>query len=320
MKLSIITYIGLHLLLLTTSCSKEAEFLDAKPSISLVVPTTLDDYQKLLYNEGVFNSTGAPFMGLVTTDEYYVTPAYWASCPINERNVYTYKNGDIWESAFTFTDWNNPYNQVRYANTVLDGIAKINPGATQQLQYNQIKGQALFFRSFAFYNLIQTFAMPFDSTTYSTNLGIPLRLSSDFNVSVQRSTIKECYDQILSDLNDALSLLPAVSDYPTQPNKTAGNALMARIYLAIRNYPKALQYSSAALNLNNTLVDYNTLTPATTYLSTTYMKEDLYQSSMSNAVVTSFSGSTMVDSVLYSFYDDVNDLRKTVFFRIILTG
>jgi tetratricopeptide (TPR) repeat protein len=298
------------------SCQKEDEFLDAKPNISLVVPSTLDDYQNLLYNEGVFNDQLSPGMGTVTTDEYYITPAYWAARAINERNLYIFKGGDIYETGFNFQDWSGPYTQVYYANTALEGINKLNIQQNQQTKYNQIKGQALFFRAHAFYNLLQTFAMPIDSARFTVDLGVPLRLTSDFNVSVQRSTIQQCYDQILSDLTTSVDLLPTKTDYPTQPCKAAGNALLARIYLAIRNYTKAYQYSDAALALNNTLVDYNTIVPLTTTLSPTYIKEDIFHAGSVVYSIANFSGGTMVDSVLYSFYDDPNDLRKSICYVI----
>lgn len=299
------------------ACHKEDEFLDKKPRISLLTPTTLNDYQKLLYNEGLFNSANSPALGAITSEEYYVTPAYWAGRGILDRNLYIFKEGDIYESSTSFSAWETPYTQVYYANTVLDGISKLTITPDQQTLYNQIKGQALFFRSFAFYNLVETFALPFDSATASSDLGIPLRLSSDFNVPIQRSTVKQTYDRILSDLNVALDILPVTTAYPTQPTKIAGTALLARIYLAMRNYPKALEYASATLTMNNALVDYNTLTPTNTYLSATYLKEDIFQTLLQvGGGIYSFNGSTMVDSALYNLYDDPNDLRKTVCYRI----
>lgn len=300
---------------LNFACHKEDDFLDAKPNISLIVPSRLEDYQKLLYNEGALN-IGCPNMGTVTTDEYYTTAAGWSSSLINERNLYIYKGGDIYETSTTNSDWRIPYSQVYYANTVLDGIGKLTISSDQQNQFNRVKGQALFFRAHAFYNLVQIFAMPFDSTTFATSLGIPLRLTSDFNVSVGRPTIQQTYDRILTDLNESVDLLPISTDYPTQPSKVAAHALLARIYLAIRNYSKALQFSNATLTLNNNLVDYNTITPGSTFLSTTYLKEDIFQTSQNSSVIAGFTGSAMVDSVLYSLYDDPNDLRKSVLYKI----
>jgi tetratricopeptide (TPR) repeat protein len=300
-----------------TSCKKEDEFLSAKPDVSLVVPSKLEDYQLLLYREQTFNQGSAPALGTATTDEYWVTPSYWDICPVHERNTYILGKGDIYESDLSITDWNVPYVQIYYANTVLEGIEKVAFKAEQKVLYDQIKGQALFFRALAFYNLVQTFALPYDSITAAKDPGIILRLTSDFNGPVKRSTIQESYDQILQDLSNALALLPNSTPLPTQPSKVAGNALFARIYLGLRDYSKAFTYSDATLAMNNTLTDYNSLTPTSTYLSTSYLKEDIFQAGLNTKSITGFgSGGTSMDSVLYAMYDNPNDLRKTTCYII----
>lgn len=314
MKKSVCFYLLLFSFGMLSSCNKEDAFLDAKPNISLVVPSNLDDYQKLLYNEGVFNTAVDPAMGSITAEEYYVTPAFWAGRPILDRNLYVFGSGYVYESWPLFTDWELSYKQVYYSNIVLDGIDKLEITNDYQTQYKTVKGQALFFRARAFYNLVQTFALPFDSTNFSTMLGIPLRLTSDFNVVVQRSTIQQTYDRILGDLLVAVELLPVSTTYPTQPSKTAANALLARIYLAMRNYAKALQYSDITLSFKSDLIDYNTLSPTNTNLSATYLKEDIFQASLLSGIFT-FSGSTTVDTNLLKLYDDPNDLRRTVCYR-----
>lgn len=301
---------------LMASCTKETEFLEAKPDVSLIVPTKLQDFQLLLYREDLFNGAGNPGLGTITTDEYYVTPQEWMNASVKERNAYIFGKGDIYENDVTFADWNIPYNQIYVANTVLGGIEKIKITTEQLTQYNQIKGQALFFRSHAFYNLVQTYALPYDSAIANSLPGIPLRVTSDFNIKVPRATIKECYDRILQDLTISIELLPQTTQYPTQPSKIAANALLARIYLAMRNYSKALQFANATLGMNNTLTDYNTLTPASRQLSTTYLKEDIFHTALTQLRLYSFVGGSMVDSVLYSFYDNPNDLRKTMCYII----
>lgn len=301
---------------LHTSCNKEDKFLSAKPNIALLVPSKLEDYQLLLYRETLFNQANTPGLGTVTTDEYYVTPQWWASCPIFERNAYVFGKGYIYETTLNINDWNLPYQHIYYTNTVLESIEKLDIQPNEQAQFNQVKGQALFFRALAFYNLVQTFALPYDSATAAQNPGVPLKLTSDLNINAPRSSIQQSYDQILTDLTAAVSLLPTTTQFPTQPSKVAANALLARIYLSIRNYTKALQYADATLALKSNLTDYNTLAPTNTYLSVNYLEEDIFQSHMITRSMSGFAGGTMMDSILYSLYDNPNDLRKSVCYRI----
>lgn len=309
-------YASLYFLILCTSCKKQDDYLDIKPDDALAVPTTLKDVENLLHYEALFNQGADPSLGMATFDEYYVPSSVWATQLEMERNAYTFEK-DLYNNA-QVNDWEIPYRQIYYANTALDALKNISISSDQQDRYNKLMGTALFYRSNAFYNLVQTFALPFDSVTASFDLGIPLRLNSDLNIKSTRPSVQLCYDQIISDLKNALDLLPINSDFRTQPNKISANALLARIYLAVRNYNDAYNYSNASLELNNVLTDFNTLTPLTstaTRISTTYLAEDLFHTSMINHAIVTGVTTPVVDSSFYALFDD-NDLRKSFFFTL----
>jgi hypothetical protein len=266
------------ILLLSAGCTKQDNFLNTKPNETLAVPATLDDLQKLLNNEDVFNRND-PALGTISSDEYYVTSDVWATLGTpQERNGYTWSKGIYDVSLPNIGDWNAPYLQVYYANTVLNALPGILISSSQQMQFNHIKGSALFFRAIAFYNLVQTFALPYDSATASNTLGIPLKLTADLNEKAARANEKDCYNQVITDLKTSLTLLQEKSNYLTQPNQTTANALLARVYLAMADYNNALTYANACLSLNNQLVDYNTLIPDDYTISNNYLAEDIFHS------------------------------------------
>jgi starch-binding outer membrane protein, SusD/RagB family len=303
------------LFVLAFSCTKEKEFLDEKPNASLLVPASLDDYELLLLGEGTFNANSDPAIGSVSTEEYYLTTDLWSALSAaSDRNAYIWEK-DIWQNEAGTSNWANPYRQVYYANIVLDGIDKLDISSSEITKYNRLKGTALFYRAYVFSSMLQLYSQPYDSATAAADLGIPLRLSSDFNINVQRANVKESYDQIIQDLEKALSLLPANAAIRTQPSKCATNALLARIYLSMRAYAKAFQYANAALLMNNSIVDYNSLTPGTTALSTNYLAEDIYHVTQSNPGALS-RNTMIVDSSLYKLYA-ANDLRRSHFFTVV---
>jgi len=308
-------YTGLFFLVLCSSCKKQDDYLDAKPDDALAIPSTLNDVENLLHNEAVFNQSD-PSLGMATCDEYYVPSSAWTTLVETERNAYIFEK-DIYNNA-QVNDWNLPYMLIYYANTALDALNKIPVSDNQQDRYNKVKGIALFYRSYAFYNLVQTFALPFDSATANADLGIPLRLNSDLNVKSGRSSVQHCYDQIISDLKNAVELLPVTSDYKTQPNKVSANALLARICLAVRNYNDAYNYSNTSLGLNNVLTDYNTLTALSstaTRISTTFLAEDIFHAGMVTHPIVTGVSTPVVDSNFYALFND-NDLRKSFFFTL----
>ncbi|CAM4208262.1 SusD family protein [Pedobacter westerhofensis] len=305
------------LLYLFSSCQKS--FLNEKPDQALLVPESLSDFQALLDNLNIMNVT--PSLQNVATDDYYTTDNGWSalSSPA-EKNSYIWLS-DIYENQ-TNQDWNIPYKQVFYANVVLDGLNQIGPGNTSQNTYNQIKGSALFYRAFAEYNLIQMFAADYDPATASQLPGIPVRSSSDVNIKSTRGSIKETYEAIVADLNNAALLLSNTAAFKSRPCKTAVYALLSKIYLSMRNYSQAQAFATACLNLNSSLIDYNTiLTSASRPFPpplTADNKEVIFYATL-NSYSFNRAATTYVNADLYNAYNS-NDLRKTAYFNMRGTG
>lgn len=292
------------------SCSKK-DFLDEKPNSNVVAPTTLDDFQQLLDNEATLSLT--PALGELSADNFYITSPYWQLLSKKEKNAYIWA-ADIYEGEGKVADWNTPYEQVLYANVVLDGLTKVPQTANNQQQWNNMKGAALFIRAYAFYNLAQVFALPYMAETATKDLGIPLKLTPNVDEVVVRSTLEETYTRILNDLLIAKDLVPdAVTVYLNRPNKPAANALLARVYLSMRNYEQAGVYADNCLKLYNALIDYNTKDPNSSKPFERTNAETMYQSKFSETNVVKSIPSCFVDTLLYRQYA-VNDLRRSLFF------
>ncbi len=152
-----------------------------------------------------------------------------------------------------------PINGFLYANTILENTGKITPAANEQETWNSIKGSALFLRAHAFYWLAQEFCAPFNAASAAKDAGIALRLTSDINAPTTRASVQASYDQVIADLKEAITLLPVTQEYKTRPSKPAAYALLARTYLAMRNYEQAGSYADSCLRLYDKLIDYNTL-------------------------------------------------------------
>jgi len=304
--------------LFTQSCTRE--FLDEKPRSSLIVPTTLQDMQALLDNYNVMNET--PCLGEISADNYYLAYSDWQNKVVTERNSYTWAP-DIYQGTVGIPDWNEPYQQVFYANVVLEGLDKIVVTTANRDDYNNIKGSALFARAYAFYNLAQIFAKVYDSSSAATDAGIPVRLSSGVDKTVERASVKATYEQVLEDLLQSKNLigktLPAIAR--NRPSKPAVLALLARVYLSMRAYSQAGLYADSSLQMYSSLTDYNTVSATATTPFTRQNTETLYQSQQiqSNAVLDALETTTIIDSSLYGSFN-TNDLRKTIFFKLNSAG
>lgn len=310
--------IALLLILILCSCKRTDDWLDAKQNKNDLVPTKLADFQSLLDNPLMY--LDYPAIGLIGADNFEVTDANWLLGTITERNAYIWKK-DVFEGSAN-ADWTNSYQKVSYANIVLDAVDKIRVTLDDQIAVDAIKGSALFYRSLAFYGLVQTFARPYHSSTSATDSGIPLLLSPDVNSAVSRSSVQAVYDQIILDLSEAEGLLPLMPSQLTRPSGVAARALLAKVYLAMGNYQQALAYSTRVLDSFGKLVDFNTLRESVSGQFQTVTANPpgiiFYAESLGYGIIRSDSRNT-VSAHLYSQYLD-GDLRKGIFYRDYGTG
>ena len=295
-------------------CHKK-EFLDEKPSSDLFVPGTLQDLQALLDNDTYMSET--PVLGELSSDNFYVPYLFWQTLTPKERNAYIWAT-DIYQGIGSVGDWNFPYQQVFYANVVLDGINKVAITSSNAQTWNALKGSALFIRASAFYNLAQIFAPVYDKNTADDDLGIPLRLNPNVDEASHRSTVNETYTQILSDLLQAKDLLQDSVPVANlnRPSKPAALALLARIYLSMQLYDKAGAYADSCLQLHGDLIDYNTVSTSSRLPFNRSNPEALYQSkllSSTDVLKGIVYQGCIVDSTLYQLYN-LNDLRRSIFY------
>ncbi|GAA4778026.1 RagB/SusD family nutrient uptake outer membrane protein [Olivibacter ginsenosidimutans] len=308
----------LLLLLFTGACSDK--FLDAKPNSDIVTPSTLEDLEGLLENANVLN-TVSPALPLLSADEYeFIDYENWqATATAVERNAYIWKS-DLYEGQENIRDWNWPYQAIFYCNSILEALEKIQVTDLNEKRYNTVKGKALFFRAFTFFELARNFAQSYDAANAKMAMGIPLRLHASVDQVLKRSSLEETYQQIVTDTKSSSWLLKFAekNTNTNNPSVCAAYALLARIYLNMRDYDSAENYVDSALSINNKLIDYNTVDVAT---ATPFPKNHLECIFNVTAVQAynvsykaSFNTAVKISSALFDEYKE-NDLRKVLFFE-----
>ena len=144
--------------------------------------------------EGTFARVGYT-MDAVRGDEVWNSSQQWYINYDNLNSPGTIEIGDLWM-------WRDNYHVVNRTNLVL---SKVDGVSMSEDSYNQIKGQALFLRSLAYYNL---------ATYYQT---VPLFTDyadyADINTMfAANATQDEVFDQIETDLTQAMQMLPSRDD------------------------------------------------------------------------------------------------------------
>ncbi len=293
-------------------------FLDEKPEDSVVVISTLQDVRSLLDNSSVFNRQG----NLVSraSDEFVAPEHVLANLFVAERRSYLWLD-DPFQGEMV-SDWVFPYEQVFYANVALEALDRIEEISEEK---SQLRGEALFHRTYAYFNLLQQFAPAYQLNGNQTGLkGIVLKQSADINEPAVRSDLETCYTLIKSDLQEAVSLLPDFSPYKTRPIKAAAWGLLARVCLVTGDYLSAAQAASSALDSYNPRLDLNQIDVNVRFPFPQFNDEMIFYSLLRSSTF-NISNEVFVSEQIQQVLED-GDLRIEAFFdetsdgNLIYTG
>lgn len=175
-----------------------------------------------------------------------------------------------WQSelVFNFTPswtnselWSNAYSACSMANKVITKIDAI--GDMTLDEKNHVKGQAYFARALAHFDLCKVFAQPYTLNDNSIatgangdggHLGVIISNENLNEDKPKRSTLKECYQQIISDLIEAEKLMSKNKFDVFMPSQLAAQALLSRVYLYKGDFSNSLIYSDKVIGNSNNRV------------------------------------------------------------------
>jgi hypothetical protein len=135
------------------------------------------------------------------------------------------------------------YRIIRNANTIINATdAAIGPDEDKKI----VKGQALLYRAFAHYQLVQIFGKRYVNGVTNTQLGVPVVLTVG-NEAFARSTVEEVYTQINKDLDEANVLLVGYSKLNNSHlDLKVAQGLKARVALTQGNWAIAADFAAKA--------------------------------------------------------------------------
>jgi len=313
-------------LLSLLSCKKR---LDKKPEGNLSTPETLQDLQQLLDYDNIqggsafgygMNQNATPSGSEAAADNYFITQTYFNSVinypPRNLTYIWRYDPNFLYQDD----DWQRAYKAVYVANVCLENLPKIERTTANKTAWDNVKGSALFFKAYYYLQLSWEYAKAYDASTAPTDKGIPLKSSTSIDDPTTRSSVKQCYDNIIADAKESLNYLPTTGLNCERPSKATVYGLLARTFLSMRQYDSAFKYSDLCLQLNSQLMNFNgdpdIVAPVigSDAPFRKFNKETIFFSSMNSYHNSVIQYNAYVDSALYSSYD-ANDIRRQIFFN-----
>jgi len=255
MKRIFVYTVMLVLLSVGQGCNKE---LALSPADKLPTDEALSNIK------GVNAAVNGMYAGMRSTD--YYGRNYLILGEITADNVYLSTSNSnrflsSWRLSWIVSDvdvtgvWNRAYAVILRANNIINSIPVISDGTAEEKNF--AKGQALFIRALAHFDLLRFFAEPY-IVGGGTSLGVPVITKFEVG-SPKRNTVDQVYAQIIADLTEVKSLLPEATNDPFNASSYAASALLARVYLYKGDNAAAIAEATRVINAGYAIQPANSL-------------------------------------------------------------
>lgn len=257
MKNTIYSLLALAALTLA-SCE---DFTDVQPKGKNLLATT-DQLEMLLNNKFDGSNTD---MRVIAGDMIYAYSnlATTLSQPVKTRNVimWTYDEASMdrmAELTASDSDYADYYGIIgKISNPILQ---QIDAASGTESAKRQIKCEALALRAWSYYMLVNKFSKAYNPATAETDPGIII-MTEDIDITdpQPKSTVKQVYDRILADINEAIDLggLPDAAVNKMRMCKPAAYAIKAQALMSMQDWDGAEEAAKQAIAINGIITDYN---------------------------------------------------------------
>jgi hypothetical protein len=249
-KKYITLFTALIALILLNSCNKS--LLDPVPLTSISDVTAFDTPERILAQvnalyAGVKNSQ---FLGgrysiyqELRADEFIMNK------PNVQTGQLTWGHNVNSSTSEVQNLWSNAYGAINRIHLFLEGL-ELNKSKVSEALYTNYVGEAKFLRALCYFLLVQQYARPY-AENKGASAGLPMRLIAEktsTNNELARSSVKQVFDQVISDLNEAENKLPltyaSASLNTSRAHRNTAIALKSRVYLVEADYENVIRESA----------------------------------------------------------------------------
>lgn len=159
-----------------------------------------------------------------------------------DYRMWGHTRGDIFKSGSL---WRFYYRLINNTNSV---IAYTPEASGSQEEKDHVIGQAYALRGWAYFQLIRLFQHTYIIAQDLPGVPIYTEPTSDKTEGKPRGTVQQTYDQILSDLSMAETLLEGFErgSRKNKINENVCQGFLAQVYLTMQNWEKAAEYANKA--------------------------------------------------------------------------
>lgn len=237
---------AVSLLAILNSCSLDVEMYDGVMAED-INPRNVNEVSngtyRLLKNDGGLIDNGYYFWN------YGADDLSWGGTSTDGNfKIYDYTRS-LTDSRVEYT-WELGYRVIGNCNLVIEMCNEL--GNDISPENIVVMGENYYLRALSYFLLVNEFAQPY-SNNPTQNPGLPLKLNSDpDDLPKSRSTVDEVYQQVVSDLQNAIKYMTLPDGMEPKSNnfatKEAAEALLARVYLYMEKWDEAYQMADNVIN------------------------------------------------------------------------
>lgn len=238
------------------SCKKE--FLEIVPK-GQQIATMTKDYRQILNTNYLTQSNASVYMG----DELAALQPFINEHTLRAQRLFKYAER-IYEADQLPEEMSSEEGYIRRLyvfNKIINEVMDSQGGT--EMEKKAILAEAKAGRAICNFLFLTDFSTPYDPATAATELGIPGLTKADVTLTdFKRQTKKESYEQIISDLTDAIPDLGPL-EHRRKISRLAAHFYLARIYMTMQNFDAAKQQLDEAIaeipksTIPLALYDYN---------------------------------------------------------------
>lgn len=217
------------MLFATTSCGND--WLDLDPSTAVDTETSIKQLSDIEFTLNGIYST------MQNSNAYSGRLMYYGDVTGDDMQAVssTKRTGDYYRFTYNkdngpSTHWSYLYSIIQNCNLILMNIDKLTIEEDDKDYSNDLKGQTLAIRGLALFDLTRFFGYPYLKDN-GASLGVPIvKDLSSIDSKPARSTVAQCYTEVISDFTTAIPLLGTEFN-KGKINRWAALGLLSRVYL-----------------------------------------------------------------------------------------
>lgn len=227
--------------LMLSSCS---DVLDVRNEGQLSTEAALSDARSVnVAMSGIYSSLqGSLGSGIpASPSEALAGDIVYAGSDYGYLEIWT-QNMSLFTPSFSGF-WDNSYRGINAVNNVLASLPDIKD--MTDAQKSQIEGECKFIRGVMIFEMLRIWGHQYGHKPDNSQPGVIIRTAptrGTAGLAIGRSTVEDCYAQVISDLKAGENLL-SDAKRDGYANKSAAQAYLARVYFQKNDFANAYAYA-----------------------------------------------------------------------------